>query len=102
MASIEGAVSDVQLINKEFDGKTTTSGLFKLQTHNPSDYWEIKISPEQVQSGVLNELKKFETDPNNPWSARPVLINVGKKESVFNGQKFFSFVLHSIATQKQK
>lgn len=101
MASVEGAVSDMELINREQDGKQITSGTFKFETQNPPSYWTVKISPEQVTNGVFENLKKLET-PKDSWSKRPVLLHIGDRESSFNGQKFFSFYLHSIPVDTKK
>lgn len=98
MASIEGAISDIELVNRTNDGVTITSAVFKLETQNPSSYWDVKISPEQVKAGIVEVLKKYET-PKDSWSKKPVILNIGNKESFFNNQKFFSFFLDSIPSQ---
>lgn len=99
MASIEGAVSEIELVNRvNDDGVAITSAAFKFETQNPASYWTVKMSPEQVKEGVLEELKKYET-PKDSWSKRPVLLNIGDRQTSFNGQKFFSFYLDSIPSQ---
>jgi hypothetical protein len=101
MASIEGAISEVETISRENDGKVVVSGTFKFETQNPASYWTVKLSPEQVINGIFDELKKYET-PKDSWSKRPVLLNIGDRETSFNGQKFFSFYLDSIPSQNAK
>lgn len=100
MASIEGAISEVEQVNRENDGKLITSGTFKFETQNPASYWTVKVSPEQVTNGVYDELKKLQT-PKDSWSKRPVLLNIGDRKTDFNGQKFFSFFLDSIPSQNE-
>lgn len=98
MASIEGAVSEIETVNREQDGKVIVSGTFKFETQNPASYWTVKLSPEQVSNGTMEQLKKYET-PKDSWSKKPVLLNIGDRETSFNGQKFFSFYLDSIPSQ---
>lgn len=98
MASIEGAISECEKVSREFDGKISVSGVFQFETQNPAEYWTIKISPEQVQNGVYDEIKKHET-PKDSWTKHPLLLNIGKRETSFDGTKYFSFVLNSIPSQ---
>lgn len=99
MALIVGAVSDLAVVNREQDGKNIVSGVFQLQTKSPSEYWTVKVTPEQMETGIFDELKKYE-NAKDSWSSKPVQINVRAKESSFNGQKFFNFILDSIPAQK--
>lgn len=102
MASIEGAVSEIELINRlNNDNISVTTGAFKFETQNPASYWTVKLSAEQIKDGTLDELKKYET-PKDSWSKHPVLLNIGDRESSFNGQKFFSFYLDSIPAVNAK
>lgn len=98
MALIVGAISDIDIVSRENDGKVVVSGIFQLQTKSPSEYWTIKVTPEHVSAGVMEQLKKYE-NAKDSWSSKPVHLNVRAKESSFNGQKFFNFFLDSIPPQ---
>lgn len=100
MAQIIGAVSDVEIVNREQDGKNITSAIFQLQTKSPSEYWTVKVTPAQLEEGLLEIIKKYENDKDS-WSSKPIKINVRAKESSFNGQKFFNFILDSIPEQNE-
>lgn len=106
MALILGAVSGIEIVNKTFTNKDTkeekhvTEGVFKLQTQSPSEIWTVRISADDVEAGLLNELKKFENSVDS-WSIKPVNLNIQAKESSFDGKKFFHFFLDSIPAQAQ-
>lgn len=102
MASIEGAVSELKLVNRKDDnGNVITSGVFKFETQNPAQFWDVKIKPEAVEAGMFEDLKPFEA-PKDSWSKKPVLLNIEYYEGNFNGNAFKGFRLNSIATQKHK
>jgi len=102
MASIEGAVSELQFVNRTDDkGVVQTSGVFKFETQNPAQYWDVKIKPEAVEAGLFDALKPFEA-PKDSWSKKPVILNIEYYEGNFNGKPFKGFRLNSIATQKHK
>lgn len=102
MASIEGAVSEITFVNKPNDkGEVIKSAVFKFETQNPAQFWDVKIKPEQVQAGIVEELRKYEA-PKDSWSKKPVLLNIEYYEGYFAGNPFKGFRLNSIATQNTK
>ena len=104
MASIEGAISDVTLVTKPDptnEGSTIQVATFNFETISPADIWEVKLTAEQVKDGLHEKLKALGSDPKNPWSKRPVLLNLRSKKTSFQGNNYFSWFVESIPAESK-
>ncbi|MCG7563333.1 MULTISPECIES: hypothetical protein [Pseudoalteromonas] len=105
MASIEGAITDVNLVNKTDDkgAPLPQSGEFKFHTKNPASIWTVKVTPEQVADGTYRQLESLQSDPNG-WGLKPVLLNLEYYEgaNVARQMAWNGFRLNSIATELKK
>ncbi|WP_462174337.1 hypothetical protein [Pseudoalteromonas xiamenensis] len=105
MASIEGAITDLQIINRTDDkgAPLPASGEFKFHTKNPASIWTVKVTPDQVQGGIYRQLETMQSDPNG-WGLKPVLLNIEYYEgaNVARQMDWKGFRLNSIAATEKK
>lgn len=104
MASIEGAITDLKLVNKTDDKGVPlpVAGEFKFHTKSPASIWSVKVTPDQVESGVYKQLEKLQSDPSG-WGLKPVLLNLEYYEgaNVARQMEWKGFRLNSIADTEQ-
>ena len=83
MATIYGAISDVKKSQKPRDGKVVTTGTFNFETLNPSDIWQVKVSQEHVELGIIDKLKSLES---TGFDKKPVEIHLEYREGSMAGE----------------
>ncbi|CAM3559575.1 MULTISPECIES: hypothetical protein [Pseudoalteromonas] len=105
MASIEGAITDLQRVNRTDDkgAPLPETAEFKFHTKSPASIWTVKVTNDQMANGTFAQLEKLQSDPNG-WGLKPVLLNLEYYEgaNVARQMEWKGFRLNSIAPQQAK
>ncbi|MCG7569186.1 hypothetical protein MHM89_04525 [Pseudoalteromonas sp. CNC9-20] len=103
--NVEGAITDLNKVNRTDDKNAPlpVTGEFKLHVKNPAQILTVKVTADQMEQGLFEQLQKLESDPNG-WGLKPCTLNIEYYEgaNVARQMDWKGFRLHSVASESKK
>ena len=97
-------IDDIAVDTRVYDGQAVKTGIFKLMTKKPTAVIDVKLSPDQLEAGVVEQLKKLE-GKSLDWQLdfRAGAFGDGKNQHrQFHGFRLFQLPEGSNTTQPTK